>query len=216
MSDSGREWGQNTDEAIRKRNRMKTSLRLRADKASEKRCKGLIAVLENPSLSVNIGSVIRNVDALGVEKLYVVDSRNVIPDKWEDMRTNKHLNSVSASAVKWSFVKKYKTSAECLDYLEYKGFKSFATSPHTLGKVNVSLPEADFTDKRVAVWFGNESRGISQEVLDRCEKCVNIEMGGIIESLNLGTSTGIVLHEATKQRREFEMDALEKKRGNVT
>ena len=44
---------------------------------------------------------------------------------------------------------------------------------------------------------------ISKEAIDNSEFCVNIPMSGIIESLNLGSSTGIVLYEVIKQRRKF-------------
>ena len=60
---------------------------------------------------------------------------------------------------------------------------------------------------RKNVWqygFGNEARGISDLAASRSVACVNIEMYGIIESLNLATSTGIVLYEITKQRRAYQ------------
>jgi tRNA (guanosine-2'-O-)-methyltransferase len=46
--------------------------------------------------------------------------------------------------------------------------------------------------------------GVSRLALENSELCVNIPMFGIIESLNLGTSSGIVLYEITKQRRAFQ------------
>jgi len=86
-----------------------------------------------------------------------------------------------------------------------QGFVSVVTSPHTKGRKNAVLHEADYTKyKKLAVWFGNEGTGISQLALERSELCVNIPMVGIIESLNLGTSSGIVLYEITKQRRAFQ------------
>ena len=53
----------------------KSTLRKRADEIKEGRCKNLIAVLEKPSMIKNIGTVIRNINALGVEKLYIVDNK---------------------------------------------------------------------------------------------------------------------------------------------
>lgn len=67
----------------------KVSLRERANKAKVGRCKNLIAVLEEPADIKNIGTVIRNINALGVEKLYVVNSKNIIPTEWEKMRKKK-------------------------------------------------------------------------------------------------------------------------------
>jgi len=183
---------------------MKTSLRQRADKIKVGRCKNLIAVLEEPSDPKNIGTVIRNINALGVEKLYIVDNKNIIPTEWESMRTKRDLLKTSVSAVKWTFVKKFKTTEECLAHLEKNKFISIVTSPHIKGKTNVILQDGDFTQGKLAVWFGNESRGISNLAVDRSAACVAIEMYGIIESLNLATSTGIVLYEITKQRRSYQ------------
>ena len=183
---------------------MLSGLRLKANAAKRGRCKNLIAVLEEPSDQKNIGAVIRNINALGVEKLYIVDSNNVVPDNWDDMRTRKTLLKSSVSAVKWTFVKKFKSTDECMDYLEKNKFISVVTSPHIKGRTNVVLQDGDFTQKRLAVWFGNEARGISNTAVERSAACINIEMYGIIESFNLAVSTGIVLYEITKQRRTYQ------------
>lgn len=53
------------------------------------------------------------------------------------------------------------------------------------------------------MWFGNETRGISDLAIEHSEMCVSIPMFGMVESLNLGTTSGIVLYEVTKQRREY-------------
>jgi tRNA (guanosine-2'-O-)-methyltransferase len=182
----------------------KSTVRQRADEIKPFRCKNLIAVLENPSDIKNIGTVIRNVNAQGVEKTYIVDSRGALPDDWQDMRERKSLNKTSVSAIKWSFVRRFDSTEACLSYLERKRFVSIVTSPHVKGKKNVILHEGDYTQIRLAVWFGNESRGISDLAVERSEMCVGIPMFGMIESLNLGTTTGIVLYEVTKQRRDYQ------------
>jgi tRNA (guanosine-2'-O-)-methyltransferase len=183
----------------------KPTLRARANRIKNSRCKNLIAVIENPEDIRNIGTIIRNVNALGVEKAYVITSKNELPDDWQEMRNKSKLNAISASAIKWSFVKKFNDSESCLAHLEKNGFVSVVTSPHTKGRKNVVLHEADYTKyTKLAVWFGTEGVGISQLALERSELCVNIPMVGIIESLNLGTSSGIVLYEITKQRRAFQ------------
>ena len=183
----------------------KATLRARADKIKDFRCKNLIAVIEEPDDIRNIGTIIRNVNALGVEKAYVISAQGVLPNDWQEMRDKPKLNAASASAIKWSFVKKFKTTEECLAHLEKNGFVSAVTSPHMKGRKNVVLHEADYTKyTKLAVWFGNEGVGISTLAVERSELCINIPMYGIIESLNLGTSSGIVLYEIGKQRRAFQ------------
>src|SRR4051812_1497203 len=121
----------------------KASLRAKADKIRDFRCKNLIVVIEHPSDMRNIGTIIRNVNALGCDKAYIVTDQESVPDDWQDMRTRKSLSALSASAIKWSFVKKFRDTESCLDHLERNGFVSIVTSPHTKGRKNVVLHEAD-------------------------------------------------------------------------
>lgn len=192
----------------------KSTIRQRADEIKDYRCKNLIAVIEEPNDIKNIGTVIRNVNALGVEKTYIVDSRKALPDEWQEMRERKSLSKTSVSAIKWSFVKRFDSTEQCLEHLENNRFISVVTSPHVKGKENVVLHEADYTVfPRLAVWFGNESRGISDLAVERSEFCVSIPMFGMIESLNLGTTSGIVLYEVTKQRRDYQLKYKRANRG---
>jgi len=191
----------------------KATVRKRAEAIKAFRCKNLIAVIEDPSDIKNIGTVIRNANALGVEKVYIVDPRGALPDDWQEMRERKSLSKTSVSAVKWTFVKRFDSTKDCLEHLEKKGFVSAATSPHVKGKTNVFLHEGDYKQHtKLAVWFGNEKRGISELAVEHCQLCLAIPMFGMIESLNLGTSSGIVLYEVTKQRREYQSQYRRSKR----
>ena len=183
----------------------KPSVRARANAIKQFVCKNLIAVIEDPSDIKNIGTVIRNVNALGVEKVYVIDPRKALPDDWQEMRERSSLSKTSVSAVKWSFVKRFDSTDDCFDHLEKNNFQSAVTSPHVKGQNNTLLHEGDFTEHaKLAIWFGNEKRGISDRAVERSEMCVAIPMFGMIESFNLGTSSGIVLYEVTKQRRAYQ------------
>lgn len=192
------------DETEDKTAKQRKNVRARANAIKPFRCKNLIVVLENPGNLKNIGTAIRNIDAFGVEKIYVVDSRKLLKEDWEEMRKTRSLLKLSASAIKWNFAKRFDNTQSCLDHLKSNGFVNVVTSPHTKGKVNVVLHEGDFTQAKLAVWFGTESHGISDLAVEESEICVNIPMYGMIESLNLGTSTGIVLYEITKQRRAYQ------------
>lgn len=185
--------------------KQRSSVRNRANAIKAFRCKNLIAVIEDPVDMRNIGTVIRNVNALGVEKAYIVDPRRALPEDWQEMRERRTLSKTSVSAVKWTFVKRFDSTEDCLDHLEKNNFVSIVTSPHVKGRTNVYLHEGDYTtNAKLAVWFGNEKRGISPKAVERSEMCVAIPMFGMIESLNLGTSSGIVLYEVTKQRRAYQ------------
>ncbi|WP_394270294.1 TrmH family RNA methyltransferase [Qipengyuania sp.] len=189
-----------TEQAIER----KRPARQRADQLRDFRCKNLIVVIEEPENPRNIGTIIRNVNALGAEKVYVVDPRHVLSDDWQDLRSEPKLSKLSVSAVKWTFVKRFDSTDECLAHLAKNRFMSVSTSPHVKGKTNKFLHEVDFTEHaKLAVWFGNEARGLSDLAVEHSQMCISIPMFGMIESLNLATSSGIVLYEATKQRREY-------------
>lgn len=79
---------------------LQSTKRQRADQIKSYRCKNLIAVIEDPHDIKNIGAVIRNVNALGVEKTYIIDPRKALADDWQDMREKKSLSSISVSAIK--------------------------------------------------------------------------------------------------------------------
>ncbi len=196
---------------MEEKKKSKATLRVRADRIKDFKCKNLIAVIENPEDIINIGIIIRNVNALGVEKVYVVTDGKLLPNTWEEMRTQPKLNALSASGIKWSFVKVFKDTNSCMDHLEKNNFVSMVTSPHMKGYDNVILHQHDYTKyKKLAIWFGNEKMGISNAAIERSRICISIPMCGIIESLNLGTSSGIVLYEITKQRREFQFNLMSK------
>lgn len=178
------------------------AVRERIRKVKHLQNKYFICVLENPTDIMNIASTLRNISAFGVEKLYVVGNKNIVHD-FESSRKNKRLTNLSVGSNKWVFVKYFNTTAECISHLRKNLYMIAVTSSHQKGKGNVNLYEETFTQKRLAVWFGNESKGISDEAVDSADMCIQIPMGGIVESLNLGTSTGLVLSYISYQRLKF-------------
>lgn len=161
-----------------------------------------VCVLENPKNAVNIASAMRNISAFGVEKLYVIGKSSLVKD-FETSRENKKLNNMSVGASKWVFVKQFETTEKCVEHLRKHGYTIAATSSHTKGMQNINLYEHTFTYKKLAVWFGNESSGVSQAAMEAADMCIQVPMGGIVESLNLGTTTGIVLSYISYQRLRY-------------
>lgn len=178
------------------------SVRERIREIKHLRNKFFICVLENPMDKINIASAIRNISAFGVEKFYIVGNKGKICD-FESSRKNGQLNRLSVGANKWVFVKCFSTTKECVDHLRKNLYTIAVTSSHVKGKNNLNLYENVFNQKRLAVWFGNESKGISNEAVENADMCIQIPMGGIVESLNLGTSTGIILSYIGYQRLKF-------------
>ncbi len=188
------------------------SLRRKADAVRAFRCKNLIVVLENPYDWRNIGSVVRNVNALGAEKVYVIDGAGKLPDDWQAMQSHKKLLDISASAVKWRFVKRFDSTEACVNHLEGERLRVGRYVASHQGQSQRHPRHCRFHALQKAgclVW----ERAIRDQ--QRSALCVSIPMYGIIESLNLATSTGIALYEITKQRRAFQMAKQAMKEGNV-
>ncbi len=159
--------------------------------------KYFICVLENPKDIVNIASAMRNISAFGIEKLYVIGENDIVSD-FETARTNKHLKNVSVGANKWVFVKRFKTATDCIEHLRNNEYTIAVTSSHLKGKMNVNLYEETFTQKRLAVWFGNESKGVSEEASNAADLCIQIPMGGINSQLR----TKLKLHRGMNEEHQ--------------
>src|SRR3989344_5766546 len=137
----------------------KQSLREKAKRASIYKSRTLVCVVENPKLLVNLMGIIRTAEALGVGKIFVSDNGKLnLPEDWKDMRDNPKFLNLSASGIKWLYVKKFYSTSECLRYLALKHHTNIGTSSHKLGKKNFPLPEGKYTQRHLAIWFGNEAR----------------------------------------------------------
>jgi len=190
----------------------RTSLRERANKASVFRSKTLVCVVEKPKLINNLMGIVRTAEALGVGKVYLIDDgRLKLPKDWQSMRNNPKLVSLSASGIKWLYLKKFSSTTECLKHLAKKNFTNVGTSPHPLGKKNIPLLDGKYTQHHLAIWFGNETLGLSQEALEACDFCIQIPMYGVIESMNLSSSASIVLNYIVEKRHAFSRRKLHKK-----
>lgn len=182
----------------------KPALREKANRASILRSRTLVCVVENPNLIPNLMGIIRTAEALGVGKTYVIDhDRLKLPNDWKEMRNDPQYINLNASGIKWHFVKTFPSTAACLQHLAKLHFTNVGTSSHQLGKKCLPLSEGTYTQHHLAVWFGNEACGLSQEALDACDFCIQIPMYGIIESMNLSSSASIVLNYLVEQRHKF-------------
>jgi len=148
----------------------------------------LRVVLEGVTIAHNASAVIRTCDAAGVLHLDLVSPN---PDL---LGVNK---AISTRAEKWVDIHIHRSVCECLLPLKEKGFRVAVTH---LEKGAVPFNELDYTQP-LAVVFGSESEGVSPETLELADFKVRIPMLGMVQSLNLSVSVGVILYEAMKQRR---------------
>jgi len=153
-----------------------------------KRQKDITVVLENVFDPHNISAVMRSCDAIGIGEIYVVTTRTGRHKKWGDRS--------SASANKWVKVHQYEDLGECISIVKKRYGRILSTH---LGENAVSLYELKLAES-VALVFGNEHDGISQECLDLSDGNFIIPQAGMIQSLNISVACAVSLYEASRQR----------------
>ncbi len=160
------------------------------DAALEERTDYLTVVLDDVYQARNISAVVRSCDCFGVQNVHVLEGRN----KFE-LR-----DEVTRGAGKWMTVHRHDKSngsSECIDELKDSGYKVYATVP-TLDAVSIDdLP----VDQKIALVFGNEKDGVSEEVLNQCDGSVTIPMYGFTESFNISVSASVFMHHLTHKFR---------------
>jgi len=154
----------------------------------DKRQDNLIIMLENVFDPHNISAVMRTCDAVGVQDVYVLNTRIPRHKKWGAKS--------SSSAASWLTVHQYSDAKECFGHLRSRVDHIFTTH---LSTDAVSLYDMDLTG-RVALVFGNEHSGVSEEILAMADGNFLIPQMGIIRSLNISVACAVTLYEAFRQK----------------
>lgn len=142
-------------------------------------------VLDNVLDTYNIGAIFRLADAVAAEKVCLCGDTETPP--------NPRIKKASIDTWKWVDWEYFKSAEEALLKLRTKDKELriivVEQDPKgiPLGRLEVSFP--------VAVVVGNESYGVSEEVLRMADTIVELPMFGINRSLNVMVSCGIVLYK---------------------
>ncbi len=149
----------------------------------------VVVVLDNIRSLNNVGSVFRTCDALRIAKVCLCGITATPPHR--DIRKT----ALGAEeAVPWEY---FEDTKEALEQLAVEGYRLFAieqtdksTLLHQFGVKEIG---------KMAIVFGNEVKGVQQEVVDLCEGCIEIPQEGTKHSLNISVSAGMVLWEFYRQ-----------------
>ncbi len=143
----------------------------------------VMVVLDNIRSCHNIGSVFRTSDALLIEKIFLCGISSTPPDK-EIRKT-----ALGAeNTVAWEY---HPDTLEAISTLKAQGYTVIAVE-----QVEKSISLADYhpsANAKLALVFGNEVKGVQQEVVDRCDLAIEIPQYGTKHSFNISVSVGIVL-----------------------
>jgi len=149
----------------------------------------VIIVLDNVRSGLNVGAIFRTCDAFSIEAIYLCGI-TVSPPHAEIMKT-----ALGATeSVSWQY---FDNVISALQEIKDKGYSIVAVEQTNESQ---SLGEVKLTSMfPMALVFGNEMRGITDDVLMHCQSSIEIPQAGIKHSLNVATSAGIVLWECYRQ-----------------
>ena len=143
----------------------------------------LIIVLDNVRSLYNVGSVFRTADAFRVEAIYLCGITGQPP------HPEIHKSALGATeSVTW---RHFENTINAIKELKENGYSIYA-----IEQVDKSIDLKDFAPKqglKYAFVFGNEIRGVSEEILPLCDGCIEIPQFGTKHSFNISVSAGIVL-----------------------
>lgn len=161
--------------------------RERIEKVLSRRQPDLRVVLEDVIIAHNASAVARTCEATGAFNLHIITRQ---PDQ---VVFNE---AISTRAEKWLSIHFHDTTEECLMRLKEQGHRIAVT---TLQGQTIPYDQVDFCQP-IAIVFGNESEGVSSKALELADYRIQIPMVGMVQSLNLSVSVGIILYEAFRQR----------------
>ena len=153
-----------------------------------KRQPDLTVVLENVFDPHNISAVMRTCDAVGIQDIYILNTKIPPHKKWGAKS--------SSSAAKWLSIHQFTNAGECFTELR-KNFKKIYTTH--LSSDAVGLHELNLAEP-VALVFGNEHSGVSDEIIAMADGNFIIPQVGIIKSLNISVACAVCLYEAFRQK----------------
>ena len=154
----------------------------------DKRQQDLTVVLENVFDPHNISAVMRTCDAVGIQDIHILNTKISKHKKWGARS--------SSSASKWLNIHQHADASVCFAELR----KKFALILTThLSSSAISLYEINFTNP-VALVFGNEHDGVSEEIRSMADGNFVIPQVGMIRSLNISVACAVSLYEAFRQK----------------
>jgi len=152
----------------------------------------------------NTSAVIRSCDVFGIQEVNIV----------EEVNSKRIDREIAMGAQKWVDLNRYHSVKECIADVKRKGYQIVATTPHT---DDCELHDFDVT-KKSCFFFGRETEGLSQEVLDQADVFLKIPMSGFTESLNISVSAAIILQHVTTKLKKTDIDwglTEDEKRGGI-
>lgn len=153
----------------------------------------VICVLDNIRSQHNIGSIFRTSDAFRIKELYLCGITAIPPNR----EINKSALGATES-VKWQYFSETKVAIE---KLKQAGYKIIA-----IEQAMESIALEDYipgVSENIALVFGNEVNGVSEEVMEMVDACIEIPQFGTKHSFNVSVTAAIVLYQIYTKHKEY-------------
>ncbi|MDX9941933.1 MAG: RNA methyltransferase [Bacteroidales bacterium] len=143
----------------------------------------LVLVLDNVRSMMNTGSLFRTADAFLLQGIVLCGITATPP--------HREIQKTALGATETVYWKYYEETTEAILDLKKQGFKIFALEQAS-GSMNLKdfRPEAR---EHYALVFGNEVKGVDEQVLALCDGCLEIPQFGTKHSLNVSVTAGMVV-----------------------
>jgi len=160
------------------------------------RTQHICVALENIYQAQNASAVLRTCDCFGIQDIHIIENSN----KYNINPT------VALGSDKWLNMKRYNeenqdSSLKCISHLKEQGYTIAATTPHTNDVLLTDYP----IDKKTALFFGTELKGLSKTVMNNADVFIKIPMYGFTESYNISVSAAISIFHLTEKLRNSDV-----------
>jgi tRNA G18 (ribose-2'-O)-methylase SpoU len=148
-----------------------------------------VIILDNVRSQSNVGSIFRTADAFLIEKIFLCGITATPP--------HRDIQKTALGATESVVWKYYPTAVEAVDELKKDNYQIIG-----IEQVKGSVFLQDFIlekEKKFALVFGHEIYGVEQEVINLCDRCIEIPQFGTKHSFNIAVSAGIVLWELNRK-----------------
>ena len=149
----------------------------------------ITVVLENVFDPHNVSAVMRTCDAVGIQEVFILNTRIPPHKKWG--------YKSSSTAAEWLTVHQFTDAESCFNAVRKKYKKILASH---LGEHSSDMYSLDLTQS-IALVFGNETFGVSEDIRKFSDGDFIIPQVGIIKSLNISVACAVTLYEAYRQKK---------------
>jgi len=167
------------------------------DRVLVNRTRYISVVLEDIYQAHNASAVIRTCDCFGIQDVHLIERRN----------RYRISSDVALGAEKWLTINQYQgadnQTSTVFDHLRKNGYRIVATSPHV---GSTDLENFNLDKGKVALVFGTELNGLSDEAISSADEFLKIPMFGFTESFNISVSAAIILHHLIKKLHEGDIN----------